>query len=118
MSFVAADSLAAHHVGGFFENFSTALRLHRFCNATKRAMHREFEERSFQLRTKAAYDAQIQLVLDEPTLASVDGVKQKSPLNDLNYFHVTDCFPADIAHDAFEGFVPVTGQYILKHNLL
>jgi hypothetical protein len=52
VSFFAADNLAAHCLGGFFQNFSTALRLCRTCNATKDAMQSSFNEKHFQMRTK------------------------------------------------------------------
>ena len=51
---------------------------------------------------------------DDPTLASVYGVKRNFPLNQLKYFHVADGLPANIAHDMFEGFVPERIEHILK----
>lgn len=39
------------------------------------------------------------------TMSSVYGIKTDSPLNSLQYFHVTEGMPSDIAHDLFEGAV-------------
>ncbi|ELT93442.1 hypothetical protein CAPTEDRAFT_213746 [Capitella teleta] len=102
VSFVAADNLAAHGLGRFFENFSSALRLCRFCNATKESMALSFDENRFILRTSSSYDAQVKLVCQNKVLVSTYGVKHPFPLNQLAFFHVCNGLPADIAHDLFK----------------
>ncbi|ELT87438.1 hypothetical protein CAPTEDRAFT_211565 [Capitella teleta] len=113
VSFVAADNLAAHGLGGFFENFSSALKLCRFCNATKESMALSFDEKRFILRTSSSYDAQVKLVCQNKVLASTYGVKHPSPLNQLAFFHVCNGLTADIAHDLFEGFVHESIELVL-----
>ena len=36
-------------------------------------------------------------------MCSVYGIKQRSSLNFLKYFHEVDCLPPDIDHDIFQG---------------
>ncbi|ELU05191.1 hypothetical protein CAPTEDRAFT_185036 [Capitella teleta] len=117
VSFVAADNLAAHGLGGFFENFSSALKLCRFCNATKESMALSFDEKRFILRTSSSYDAQVKLVCQNKVLASTYGVKHPSPLNQLAFFHVCNGLTADIAHDLFEGFVHESIELVLASRV-
>ena len=43
-------------------------------------------------------------MLQDPNLAVPYGIKDSSPLNALNYFHVADGLPPDFCHDLLEGF--------------
>ncbi len=104
-SMCAADNLGAHIIGKFPENFSTSLRLCRHCMVTKHQLSQSSRE-IFPMRTVEGYNAQAAAVADHPELASVYGVKDKSPLCDLNYYHVINGLPSCIAHDLFEGVVP------------
>ncbi|KAJ8018295.1 hypothetical protein HOLleu_43791 [Holothuria leucospilota] len=40
-----------------------------------------------------------------PDLVTIYGIKGQSPLNELQFFHVVEGLPSDIAHDIFEGVV-------------
>lgn len=102
---VVGDNLAQHYIGGFPENFSNSLRLCRFCNGPRDMVKTSINEADFTWRTKESYNEQANTVEIQPTLASVYGIKNRSPLNQLKYFHVIPSMPSDIAHDLFEGGV-------------
>ena len=103
ISMIIADNLAAHYLAGFFCNFSTVHRFCRFCNITKDELQENKKISSFDLRTKLGYDNNVRDINLFPDLASVYGVKSNSCLHELQYFHVTNGFPPDLAHDLFEG---------------
>lgn len=105
VSYVVADNLGAHGIGGLYENFSTVLRLCRFCNATKPTLTL-FREEEFQLRSVESWSRQVTAIQADPTLAPVYGIKAKSPLDNLQYFNVVHGLPSDIAHDFLEGIAP------------
>ena len=99
LSMLVADNLAAHAIGGYYQNFSTVERFCRFCNRVKSCI----SDLSCQdaLRSREAYDAQVLEVVKNPDLSTFYGIKGRSVLNQLNYFHITDGCPGDIAHDNF-----------------
>ena len=116
VSFVAADNLGAHGIGGLYENFSTVLRLCRFCNATK-PMLSDFNENAFQHRTCDSWANQAEAVTNDSTLGQVYGIKCKSALDQLQYFKVAEGLPSDIAHDLLEGIVPQVIHSVLLHSV-
>lgn len=74
--FVAADNLAAHSLGGFFESF-TVSQMCRFCMAKREEIqHKEVRPGSFQPRTVENHDQQVQDVQEDPSLAPQYGVKK------------------------------------------
>lgn len=105
VSFVSADNLAAHSLGGFNESFNS-LRISRFCMVTKAEKNHCVNAETCDMRTIQTYNAHISMVTQDPEMKSVYGVKMDSPLNQLSYFHVIQGLPSDIAHDLFEGIVP------------
>lgn len=115
VSFVAADNLAAHSLGGFFESF-TVSHMCRFCMATQEGIqHAEVQSGAFQQRTKENLDHQVQEVLQDETMAPEYGVKRSCLLcNSLEYFHVINGFPPDLLHDLLEGIVPFELALCLK----
>ena len=114
VSFVAADNLGAHALGRFYENFSRSLKICRFCRASRVEFQGVHTDRNFQQRTKQAHDAQVRAVEQDDTLISAYGVKGSSYLNELQYYHIIDGLPSDIAHDCFEGFVPNVTMKVLS----
>ena len=112
--FVVADNLAAHAVGGYFENFSTVLRLCRTCTGTKHDIQGIFDDTKFVKRTDEIYDKHLSAILKDSSLASVYGIKRASCLNDLQYFHVVYGFPPDLSHDIFEGVVQKTVTKVIE----
>ena len=125
VSFVAADNLASHFLGGFYESFSIQ-RFCRFCMCTRRALKSGPFPSIHQERTIDNYDRHVSLVTDDSSLSSVYGVKNQSVLNDLQYFHVTEGLPPDVAHDLLEGvckdtilkIVSGVNTYITDINLI
>ena len=101
-----SDNLAAHGIGGFTESFSS-LKVCRFCMISKSQLANVFVGTE---RTKTSYDQQCLLVKQSPDLRKAYGIKEKSCLNELQYFHVMNGLPPDITHDIFEG----VGKYVLK----
>ncbi|CAC5388564.1 unnamed protein product [Mytilus coruscus] len=104
LSVVLADNLGAHGIGGFLESFS-CLRNCRFCFVTRDNMQTQLYCDDFNLRTEEMHSAQLKNLERDSSLSSVYGVKGDSPLNSLEYFHVTQGLPSDLAHDLFEGVV-------------
>ena len=102
ISMLVADNLAAHAIGGFYQNFSTVQRFCRFCNRVKASISDISIED--EVRTKAAYDVQLIEVEKNPDLSKLYGIKQSSAFNELKYYHIMDGCPADLAHGVFEGF--------------
>ena len=94
-----ADNLAAHAIGGFLESFS-ALRFCRFCMISKEQLAEVFLG---PRRNIVSYNEQCVLVEQNPDLSKIYGLKRKSCLNELQYFHAVDGLPPDITHDVFEG---------------
>lgn len=113
--FVAADNLAAHSLGGFFESF-TVSQMCRFCMAKREEIqHKEVRTGSFQPRTKENHDRHVKEVQLDSTKAQEYGVKGSCPLSEsLEHFHVVNGFPPDLLHDLLEGVVPVELAVCLK----
>ena len=111
VSVFSADNLAAHAIGGFMENFSTVKRICRFCMCSNDELN-IFEEEKFVRRTKNSYDLQVSMITEDPDMIQTYGVKSKSPLNNLNFFHVIGGLPPDISHDLFEGVLPETLRHL------
>lgn len=106
ISFIAADNLGAHSLGKFQECFSAAHKICRFCRATRADFQGVHIDSEFEQLTKQAYDAQVMAVEQDNTLVHAYGVKGRPSLNELQYYHIIDGLPSDIAHDCFEGIVP------------
>ena len=64
------------------------------------------------MRTKKSYDNNIIAINEDPNLSHLYGIKGNSVLNDLNYFHVADGLPPDLAHDLFEGLYIVNSVVV------
>ncbi|CAC5426219.1 unnamed protein product [Mytilus coruscus] len=104
VSVVVADNLGAHGLGGFLESFTTLTNC-RYCFVSREDMQIVFESDMFNMRTQEMYDEQVRLVQAHPELSSLYGVKRNSPLNSLDFYHVINGMPPDLAHDLFEGVV-------------
>lgn len=107
-----ADNLGAHSIIGFVENFSGDYFC-RFCTAK----HCDSNSHSvasgfFSLRTKAVHAEHVKKASENST--QYLGVKQDCVFaKQLSHFHVVSGFPPDIAHDLFEGIVPVEVAHCL-----
>lgn len=103
---VVADNLAAHSMAGFIENFSGDYCC-RFCTASRKDFQTsEVRAGNFTLRTAEEHQGHVKHALESNV--NVVGVKKACVFSDsLNYFNVTTGYPPDLAHDLFEGIVPV-----------
>ena len=114
ISMIVADNLAAHGIGGYQESFNTQ-RLCRFCSVRKQTLKSHFRDTTLQPRTEDSYNQQANLAEQLPELARVYGIKNASPLNQLQYYHVVNGQPPDIAHDFFEGIIPNVLELVILY---
>lgn len=103
---VVADNLGAHGLAGFVESFSGDFFC-RFCTATRSEIQsQEVKEGGFSLRTKELHHTHVASACEQGKPCC--GVKTTCPLAEsLSFFEVTAGFPPDLAHDLFEGIVPI-----------
>ena len=83
----------------------------RHCNVTKEEIGHQTTPDKAQSRTRAQYDATLDLLADENFDESVCkdvGIRARCPLSVLKHFHPADCLPPDIMHDVLEGVAPST----------
>lgn len=113
VSFISADNLGSHEIGGFQTHFHHG-RVCRMCNITTANLKEHFCADGLVLRTREMYDQQAQLVSANPGLSGTYGIKFNSVLNELQYYHVTNGLPPDIAHDLFEGVIPEVVCEVVK----
>ncbi|XP_072016668.1 uncharacterized protein [Amphiura filiformis] len=119
LSFLAADNLGAHGIGGFMENFTTVERVCRFCNIRKVCFEDHFRmSEELSNRSKDAHSQQVHMVSRDKKLSSFYGVKSDSCLNKLQHFHVTNGLAPDVGHDLFEGIVPEVLENAISHFVL
>ncbi len=104
---VVADNLGAHSIAGFLENFSGKYTC-RFCTAENENIQtKEVKSGAFCVRSEDIHNSHLKAI-KENSVSSHFGVKRKCVLSEnLSYFSVTQSFPPDIAHDLFEGIIPV-----------
>ena len=113
ISFISSDNLAAHALGGYFENFSSGKRRCRTCMISNEEIKTIFNPKYFNLRSKNGYVNQVNQIELNPELSSEYGLKRDSIFNYLKYFHVSNGLPHDISHDLFEGVVNETLSCVL-----
>lgn len=108
---LVGDNLGSHQIGGFLESFQTNKYFCRYC------YENEFQAETFwtlsEYRNKCLHNVDVSFSssLNEPC----KGVKSKSILNDLKYFHVCNPgLPPCIAHDIFEGVAQYDLMLIIK----
>lgn len=104
MQCVVADNLGAHSIAGFVESFSGRY----VCTADRLDFQtKDVGAGGFSQRTEEIHTSHLK-TLEENSLANCYGVTKKCVLSEkLSHFNVTTGFPPDIAHDLFEGIVPV-----------
>lgn len=103
---VVADNLGAHGLAGFVESFSGDYFC-RFCTATRSEIQsKEVKNGEFALRTEELHHAHVASAREKGVACY--GVKNTCVLAEsLSFFKVTAGFPPDVAHDLFEGIVPI-----------
>ena len=68
---------------------------------------------NFTLRTKNAYNNNITAIEEDPDSSALYGLKERSFLNELHYYHVANGFPPDLAHDLFKKFAVVVVSNVI-----
>ncbi len=101
-----ADNLGAHSVAGFMQSFSVEYYC-RFCTGKSSDIQlHSVASGAFSLRTKELHQAHIKHAQD--TGAGYCGVKKDCIFTKKrSHFHVIFGYPPDLAHDVFEGIIPV-----------
>ena len=99
----------------FFCSFSTVQRFCRYCNCSQENLKANLPSSRSSLRTSEGYDNNVLNINADKTLSSVYGIKENSSLNCLQYYHVINGLPPNIAHDAFEGFTTDFLQNLLSY---
>ena len=75
----------------------------RYCNGTREEISTHFNNSAFECRTVFSYNNQSNIVEEFPQYSTVYGIKSRSPLNELQNFHIIGRQPFDIYHDIYEG---------------
>lgn len=109
---IVADNLGAHGVAGFLESFSGDFFC-RFCTGKSCDIRSHcVASGAFDLRTREDHADHVKSACENNTHCF--GVKRECVFTKtLSHFHVVSGFPPDIAHDIFEGIVPVELAYCL-----
>ena len=115
LTMVVSDNLATNALRGFFCKFSTMQRFCRFCNCNQENLKVNLPSSSFSLRTSEGYDNNVLNINADKTLSSVYGIKENSSLDCLQYYHVINGLPLDIAHNIFEDFAKNFFQKLLSY---
>lgn len=118
VTFIAADNLGAHILGGYVQCFSRMVKfICRHCMATQEDIQSpDIDINAIQKRDRILYDEQARNVSSEPETWRDYGLKTPSPLHSEGLsFHVAEGLPPDVAHDLLEGVVPYEIALCLKH---
>lgn len=107
------DNLGSHQIGGFTENFNSSEYFCRFCDLTQSQLQLTYVCKNIN-RNPDNYNLCVKQA--EQTMKIIKGIKQNSPLNKLNHFHVCNPgLPPCIAHDLLEGIIPYDLMYCIKY---
>lgn len=111
------DNLGAHGITWFVENFTVPYFCH-FCTVTASdIVLNKVRSGPFSLRTKEIHETYVRPMLDSGS--SCFGVKRACPLTKgLSHFHDVSDYTPNIAHDLFEGIVPVEIAHCLTLIIL
>lgn len=101
------DNLGLNTILGFQQSF-TATSFCRFCKISRPETQRLCHEVSDSLRNKENYIEDLNM--GNP---SITGIKFSPFINNIKYFHVTENYCIDIAHDIYEGVGVFIMGYIL-----
>lgn len=109
---VVADNLGAHSAAGFLESFSVEYYC-RFCTGKSSDIQlHSVASGEFSLRTKELHETHVKQAQDTGT--GCCGVKRECIFTkNLSHFHVIFGYPPDLAHDVFDGIIPVEVAHCL-----
>ena len=97
LSVVTGDNLFLNSILGFVESFVASYPC-RHCHLHRSSFCKTLVENKDAVRTVESYEAALMLDSVQDT-----GIKRRSALNDLKYFHAAENYVQDIMHDVFEG---------------
>uniref|UniRef100_A0A1B0D2M7 Uncharacterized protein n=1 Tax=Phlebotomus papatasi TaxID=29031 RepID=A0A1B0D2M7_PHLPP len=111
---ILGDNLGSHQIGGFVENFSTSHYFCRICYIT-RSEFKTNENLTARLRTVESHEKDLSDLKNSDT-NNHRGVKFNSIFNELTHYKITNPgMPPCIAHDFFEGIIPLDLCLIFKY---
>lgn len=114
VAFIAGDNLNSNMIGGFNSSFSPNVSHPcRYCMVSNVELQIIDSVDKIENRTVESYEKQASEVLEDPTVAQMYGVRNKSPFIHGTY-HVVDGLPPDIMHDLLEGVVPFELALVIK----
>lgn len=105
LGLIVGDNVALNNILGFMRSFSAKFYC-RTCKVENKDCKTSFQENCSKLRNITNYDYDVQLNDPQNT-----GLREFSVFNNINNYHVTDNFYADLLHDLFEGVL----QYDICH---
>lgn len=111
-----ADNLAVHTVGGLLESFSNVSKVSRYCHCSSKDIQSRFTSNSCTLRTAEEFEATVSELERggfDRTSCLKHGINAKCAFNALTGFHIIENSPPDIAHDLYEGLVPLVISEVL-----
>ncbi|KAG8200625.1 hypothetical protein JTE90_022247 [Oedothorax gibbosus] len=112
IAYVSGDNLSSNYIGGFSVSFSSDnARICRQCMIKKIDIGNGVD---VKLRTPKDYDHHVSEIEIDHNNTSIYGIRCRSILNDLNYFHVCEGLPPDPMHDILEGIAPYELALIFK----
>ncbi|XP_035707361.1 uncharacterized protein LOC118435427 isoform X1 [Folsomia candida] len=103
------DNLGMHTIFGFAESFNANFRC-RFCKLDREQTFTAIEESVNRRRNLENYERDL-----EVGNVSLTGIRERSILNDIKGFNVTNNFAPDIMHDILEGICVTELKLFLKH---
>ncbi|XP_066590791.1 uncharacterized protein [Prorops nasuta] len=109
LTLIVGDNLGLNSILGFTKSFNSNYFC-RFCTETKVNSTKSCKVNSSLLRNKIKYEIDIR-----KNDISQTGIKERCVFNDVNNFHVTENYCADIMHDLFEGVCSYDIGLILHH---
>ena len=116
VSCLVGDNLAQNGIGGFTENFSGG-RCCRTCTSSLLEQQSRFSESECHLRDVVSFEAQLTELKQQgfPKLLVAEyGVKEHSPLCEIDPGFPIERLPPDVAHDLLEGVIHYTLPLVLQ----
>jgi len=109
---VSGDNLSSHALAGFRQVFNSG-RVCRVCMISHDELGEEYK-RDMTVRTAMTHAYHVEAVKQNHDNCAIYGVVGPSIFSGLDYFDVTQGFPADVMHDCLESIMPVVASAVVK----